>query len=73
MRASRTSASASAFSIIPLWQDSLSSIRTAVEFRFNDATGVSYRIEASTDLNQWDIIEPSVIGESAVVTRMPIR
>jgi formylglycine-generating enzyme required for sulfatase activity len=49
--------------------DALSSIRTAVEFRFNAATGVSYRIEASTDLNQWDIIEPVIIGESAVVTR----
>ena len=49
--------------------DALSSIRTAVEFRFNAAAGVSYRIEASTDLNQWDIIEPAIIGESAVVTR----
>jgi len=26
-------------------------------------------IEASNDLNQWDIIEPVVIGASAVVTR----
>ncbi len=49
--------------------DALSSIRTAVEFRFNAANGISYRIEASTDLDQWDIIEPAVIGESAVVTR----
>ncbi len=49
--------------------DALSSIRTAVEFRFNAATGVSYRIESSTDLNQWDIIEPVIIGQSAVVTR----
>ena len=49
--------------------DALSSIRTAVEFRFNAATGVSYRIEASTDLNQWDVIEPVIIGQSAVVTR----
>ena len=46
-----------------------SSIRTAVEFRVNAATGVSYRIEASTDLTQWNIIEPAIIGESAVVTR----
>ena len=49
--------------------DAISSIRTAVEFRFNAANGVSYRIEASTDLNQWDIIEPVIIGQSAVVTR----
>ena len=49
--------------------DALSTIRTAVEFRFNAATGVSYRIEASTDLNQWDVIEPVIIGQSAVVTR----
>ena len=49
--------------------DALSSIRTAVEFRFNAANGVSYRIEASTDLNQWDVIEPIIIGQSAVVTR----
>jgi uncharacterized delta-60 repeat protein len=49
--------------------DALSSIRTAVEFRFNAANGISYRIEASTDLDQWDIIEPVVIGASAVVTR----
>ena len=49
--------------------DALSTIRTAVEFRFNAASGVSYRIEASTDLTQWDIIEPVIIGESAVVAR----
>ncbi len=49
--------------------DIQSSIRTAVEFRFNAATGVSYRIEASTDLITWDIIESDIIGQSAVVTR----
>lgn len=49
--------------------DAVSSIRTSVEFRFNAANGVSYRIEASTDLNQWDTIEPVLIGQSAVVTR----
>ncbi|MCX6875207.1 MAG: choice-of-anchor D domain-containing protein [Verrucomicrobia bacterium] len=49
--------------------DALSTIRTAVEFRFNAADGVSYRIEASTDLTQWDIIELTIIGQSAVVTR----
>lgn len=49
--------------------DAISSIRTAVEFRFNAANGVSYRIEGSTDLNEWDIIETDIIGASAVVTR----
>jgi hypothetical protein len=49
--------------------DALSTIRTAVEFRFNAANGVSYRIEASTDLNQWNVIESVIIGQSAVVTR----
>ena len=49
--------------------DAISSIRTAVEFRFNAANGVSYRIEASTDLETWSIIEPVIIGASAVVTR----
>jgi hypothetical protein len=49
--------------------DALSSIRTAVEFRFNAANGISYRIEASTDLNEWTIIEPVVIGQGGVVTR----
>ncbi len=49
--------------------DALSSIRTAVEFRFNAATDVSYRIEVSTDLNEWSTVETDIIGESAVVTR----
>jgi hypothetical protein len=49
--------------------DALSSIRTAVEFRFNAATGISYRIEASNDLNEWNIIEAAVIGQGGVVTR----
>ncbi|MEY3895236.1 MAG: hypothetical protein RLZZ214_755 [Verrucomicrobiota bacterium] len=42
---------------------------TAVEFRFNAANGVSYRIEASTDLIEWEVIEPNIIGQSSVVTR----
>jgi hypothetical protein len=49
--------------------DALSSIRTAIEFRFNAANGVSYRIEASTDLDNWNTVETDIIGASAVVTR----
>ncbi|HZJ14578.1 MAG TPA: SUMF1/EgtB/PvdO family nonheme iron enzyme, partial [Chthoniobacteraceae bacterium] len=37
--------------------DALSSIRTAAEYRFNAALGISYRIEASTDLANWQTIE----------------
>jgi uncharacterized repeat protein (TIGR02543 family) len=49
--------------------DALSTIRTAVEFRFNAANGISYRIEASTDLKNWEMIETDIIGQSGVVTR----
>ena len=45
------------------------SIRTAIEFRFNAATGVSYRIEGSADLNQWTTLEATINGTGAVVTR----
>jgi len=49
--------------------EAVSSIRTAVEFRFNAATGVSYRIEGSTDLQNWTTLETDIIGQSNVVTR----
>jgi alpha-tubulin suppressor-like RCC1 family protein len=49
--------------------DALSTIRTAVEFRFNAARDVSYRVEASTDLAEWITIETGIIGESSIVTR----
>lgn len=45
------------------------SIRTAIEFRFNAAAGVSYRIEGSSDLQNWSTIEATVNGTGAVVTR----
>jgi hypothetical protein len=41
----------------------------AVEFRFNAANGVSYRIEGSTDLIGWTTVEPTIIGTGGVVTR----
>ena len=44
-------------------------ILNAVEFRFNAASGVSYRIEASTDLVDWSVIEDDILGESNMVTR----
>jgi uncharacterized repeat protein (TIGR02543 family) len=49
--------------------DSVSSIRTAVEFRFNAASGVSYRIEASGDLVDWEVVEANIIGQGGPVTR----
>jgi hypothetical protein len=49
--------------------DGVATILTAVEFRFNAAQGVSYRIETSTDLENWSAIEPVIIGQGAVVTR----
>jgi len=49
--------------------DALSSIRTAVEFRFNASNGASYRIEASTDLQTWETVETDIVGTGGVVTR----
>lgn len=49
--------------------DGASTILTAVEFRFNAAQGVSYRIETSTDLEQWTTVEPAIQGQGAVVIR----
>jgi uncharacterized repeat protein (TIGR02543 family) len=49
--------------------DAISSIRTAVEFRFNAGNGVSYRIEGSTDLQNWETVETDITGTGGVVTR----
>lgn len=49
--------------------DAVSSIRTAVEFRFNAASGVNYRIEDSIDLQNWGTVESSITGQGGVVTR----
>jgi hypothetical protein len=42
---------------------------TAVEFRFNAANGVSYRIESSSDLENWSTVEAEIIGSGGRVTR----
>jgi len=49
--------------------DVVSSIRTAVEYRFNAANGISYRIEASTDLVGWGTVETNIVGAGGVITR----
>ena len=49
--------------------DAQSSIRTAAEYRFNAAPGISYRIEASTDFTNWQMIETNIIGTGGVTTR----
>jgi hypothetical protein len=50
--------------------DALTTILPAVEFRFNAAAGVIYRIEGSNDLQNWTVIEPTVTGQGGVVTRL---
>ena len=44
-------------------------ILPALEYRFNAALGVSYRIEASTDLANWSTIETPIIGTGGVISR----
>ena len=43
-----------------------------MEFRFNAANGVSYRIEESTDLDDWRTVETDIIGSGGVVVRFYI-
>ncbi|VGO11823.1 hypothetical protein PDESU_00370 [Pontiella desulfatans] len=51
--------------------DLLSEIQAAIEFQFNAATGVSYRIEATDDLaNAWEVIETDIIGPGGEVKRL---
>jgi hypothetical protein len=41
-------------------------IRTAIEFRFNAASGARYRIEGSADLVIWTTIEENILGNGGV-------
>ena len=49
--------------------DSVSTIGNAVGFRFNAGLGISYRIEDSSDLQNWTTLETPIIGAGGVVTR----
>lgn len=49
--------------------ESVATIRTAIEFRFNAAKGVSYRIEGSANLTDWATLEPAVTGNGERITR----
>ena len=40
-----------------------------MEYRFNAAVGIRYRIEASTDLANWGTIETPIIGTAGIITR----
>ncbi|NDV61079.1 SUMF1/EgtB/PvdO family nonheme iron enzyme [Puniceicoccales bacterium CK1056] len=47
-----------------------SGILTAVEFFFNAELGTTYRIEASTDLDNWEVIESGIEGTGAAIHRL---
>jgi len=49
--------------------EAFSSMLPAVEFRFNAANGISYRIESSTDLSNWSTVEASITGAGGTVVR----
>ena len=44
--------------------------RTAIEFTFPAAVGKTYRIEASTDLAAWEIVETGIAGTGGQVQRL---
>jgi len=49
--------------------DAISGIETAVKYWFNAANGVNYRIEYSTDLENWFILEDNILGASDKIVR----
>lgn len=50
--------------------EALSAMLTAVEFRFNAANGVSYRIESSPDLSAWTTVENNITGTGTTIVRL---
>jgi len=55
--------------VIALRQPNRSTIGNAVVFRFNAGLGLSYRIEDSTDLQNWNTLETPIVGAGVEVTR----
>jgi hypothetical protein len=49
--------------------DAISGIETAVKYWFNAANGVNYRIEYSTDLENWFILEDNILGAGGEIVR----
>jgi len=49
--------------------DAISGIETAVKYWFNAANGVNYRIEYSTDFENWYILEDNILGASDEIVR----
>tara|TARA_B100001057_G_C22777058_1_gene922061 strand:- start:196 stop:1425 length:1230 start_codon:yes stop_codon:yes gene_type:complete len=49
--------------------EALSELVIAVEFRFSAAAGVKYRIESSTDLANWALVESDITGSGAQISR----
>ncbi len=81
-RASLGGRARSRWSVLPTWRaigkqvgDPLdkpalvAEARTAIEFTFPAAIGKVYRIEASTDLDNWEIVESGIAGNGAVIQR----
>ena len=50
--------------------ESKADILTAVEFSFWAAKGKQYKIEQSTDLQKWNVIEENVAGRGGEITRL---
>jgi len=50
--------------------DAALAIQQAVEIKFLAAAGQIYRIENSTDLNTWAVIESNIAGQNALVRRL---
>jgi hypothetical protein len=50
--------------------DARSRIQNAVEFEFDAAKNVSYRIEGSLNLVDWETVESEIIGNGGVINRL---